>query len=101
MSDAAFDDDETARRDGETFGHETGRHTADEMTRADLTRADLRAIGEAGVSAILGRAGVLAEAGLDPARVAIWTDAAADAFHAELDRAAALLSTPDPSGQRH
>ncbi len=100
MNDADFDD-ETARRDGEAFGRETGRHTAAEMTRADLTRADLRAIGEAGVSTILARAEALAEAGTDTACVAIWTDGAADAFHAELDRAAALLSSPDPSGRRH
>lgn len=101
MSDAAFDDDATARRDGEAFGRETGRHTAAEMTRSDLARADLRAIGEAGVSAILVRADTLAEAGADPAHLATWTDAAADAFHVELDRAAALLSAADPSGRRH
>lgn len=101
MSDAVLDDDTTARRDGQAFGRETGRRTAEEMTRAGLTRADLRTIGQAGVSIILTRADALAESGIDPARVAIWTDAAADAFHAELDRAAALLSAADPSGRRH
>lgn len=101
MSLAAFDDDETARRTGEAFGRGIGRHTAAKMTQADLTRADLRAIGEAGVATILARADVLAESGSDPARVATWTDGAADAFHAELDRAAALLSATDPSGRRH
>jgi hypothetical protein len=68
------------------------------MTQADLGGADVTAIGAEGAGTVLAKATALADAGLDRDLVEAWTEAAADAFNAELSRAASLLSA---CGTRH
>ena len=71
------------------------------MTQANLPLAELTTIGSDGVSAILAKANALADARLDREIVSAWTDAAADAFNLELERAAALLNAPEGSTSKH
>lgn len=92
---------EGARDDGEAFGREIGDRVAAKMTQANLTHSELTSIGSEGVSTILARASALADAGLDRDIVTAWTDAAAAAFNAELERAAALLNAPEGSTRKH
>jgi hypothetical protein len=68
------------------------------MIQADLDGADVSAIGADGAATVLAKAAALADAGMERDMVEAWTDAAADAFRLELDRAASLLSAP---GSRH
>ena len=93
-----FDDAEEARQDGQAFGQAIGRRVAAAMTQADLGGADVSAIGAEGAGTVLAKATALANAGLGRDLVEAWTDAAADAFRIELDRAAALLAAP---GSKH
>jgi hypothetical protein len=95
---APFQDVEEARQDGEAFGQAVGRRTAAAMTQADLGGADVTAIGAEGAGTVLAKATALADAGLERDLVEAWTEAAADAFKLELDRAASLLAA---SGSRH
>ncbi len=93
-----FEDAEEARQDGETFGQAVGRRIAAAMTQANPGGADVSAIGAEGAEAVLAKATALADAGLERDLVEAWTDAAADAFRIELDRAASLLAA---SGSKH
>ena len=68
------------------------------MTRADLSRAEVAAIGTTGAGEVLARAEALRASGVGQDLVNAWTEAAAEAFTLELDRAASLLAA---SGSRH
>jgi hypothetical protein len=89
---------ETARAEGAEFGQAAARQAASAMTRPGLTQAEVKALGAETAGAVLAKADSLAAAGLDRALVEAWTEAAAEAFNAELSRAASLLSA---SGTRH
>ena len=89
---------EMACQDGEAFGRGAARRASAAMTRADLTDADANAIGAEAVSTVLARADALADQGLAKHLVEAWTDAAAEAFNVELQRAASLLAAP---GTKH
>jgi hypothetical protein len=92
---------ESAREDGETFGRAVGKRTAQEMTRVGLSSDQLKAVGSEGVANIITHANSLASAGLDRVTVAAWTEAAAEAFNAELESAASLLRAATPPGAKH
>jgi hypothetical protein len=66
----------------------------------NLPHADLTAIGLKGIATILDWANALATSGVDEHAVKELTDAAAEAFHLELERAASLLCAPQPSGPK-
>jgi hypothetical protein len=88
---------ETARADGAEFGQAAARQAAAAMTRPGLTQAQVKALGAETAGAVLAKADSLAAAGLDRALVEAWTEAAAEAFNAELSRAASLCPHQGPS----
>lgn len=102
MSDAPrFTDLDDARRDGDAFGRMVGTATAAEMARVGPDAKQARVAGVEGVDIIMARAERLANVTADWATVEAWTEAAAEAFHEELDRAALLLAVTPPVGSKH
>jgi hypothetical protein len=89
---------EAARAEGAEFGRAAAREAASAMTRPALTQGQVKALGSESAGSVVTKADSLAAAGLDRALVEAWTEAAAEAFNAELTRAASLLSA---SGTKH
>ena len=94
-------DPQRTRMEGEAFGRSVAKRIALQMTRATLSDSELRAIGSEGVSLVLAKAQSLADAGLDQTTLDEWTNAAAEAFNRELERAASLLVANQASDSRH
>ena len=94
-------DPESAREHGETVGREIGQRTAFAMLRTDLAGADLGRIGAEAVASIMAQADAMADAGAERSLVSAWTEGAADAFHAEMERAATLLKAREASASLH
>ena len=94
-------DEDQARDDGRVFGRAAGLRASSRMMAAEQDSGQLQAVGAAEVEAILARADAMASAGVDREIVAAWTDEAADAFNAELDRAASLLRAREASSSKH
>ena len=91
-------DVDAARQDGEAFGRLAAVQASAAMTRANLSDAEVKALGADAVGTVLARANTLADAGLSRDLVEEWTEAAAEAFNIELERAASLLAAP---GTKH
>lgn len=99
MPGEGLSDPDEASAEGAAFGREIGQQTASKMLKVDASDA-LTMIGAEAIVTILAKADAFAEAGLDRAVVTAWTDAAADAFHAEMNGAATLLQAREASQSR-
>jgi hypothetical protein len=96
-----FDSLDTARRDGEAFGHMVGTATASEMARVASEPDQVSVVGVQGVDVVMARAERLADVNADRAIVEAWTEAAAEAFSEEVDRATLLLTVAPVVDLKH
>lgn len=94
-------DIDQARHEGRLLGREAGLRASARMMEAEPDRDQLQAAGAEEVESILARADAMADAGVDREIVAAWTEEAANAFNAELDRAASLLRAREASSSKH